>query len=50
MGNTIEGLVCRKPNEYLGSLIITHVTEKSGKSYDTEQFVHAFPKIHYWDD
>ena len=49
-GNTIKGFVCRKSNEFLGSLIITHITEKSGKSYDTEQFVHAFPKIHYWDD
>ena len=46
----ISGYICRKPNRYLGSLIITHVKEKSGKSYDTEQFVQAFPKIHYWDN
>ena len=49
-GNIIKGYLCRKPNRYLGSLIITHIKEKSGRSYDTEQFVQSFPKIHYWDD
>ena len=49
-GNVIKGYICRKPNRYLGSIIITHITEKNGRSYDTEQFVHSFPKIHYWDD
>ena len=49
-GNVIRGYICRKPNRYLGSMIITHITEKSGRSYDTEQFVQSFPKIHYWDD
>ena len=49
-GNVISGYICRKPNKHLGSLVITHITEKSGKSYDTEQFVQSFPKIHYWDD
>lgn len=48
-GNIIKGYISRKPNKYLGSLIITHITEKNGNSYDTEQFVQAFPKIHYWD-
>jgi hypothetical protein len=48
-GNIIEGYLSRKPNRFLGSLIITHITEESGKSYDTEQFVQSFPKIHYWD-
>ena len=48
-GNVIEGYLSRKPNKFLGSMIITHITEKSGKSYDTEQFVQSFPKIHYWD-
>jgi hypothetical protein len=48
-GNVIEGYLSRKPNRFLGSMIITHVTEKSGRSYDTEQFVQSFPKIHYWD-
>ena len=49
-GNIIEGYMSRKPNKHLGSLVITHITEKNGNSYDTEQFVQAFPKIHYWDD
>ena len=48
--NIIEGYMSRKPNKHLGSLVITHITEKNGKSYDTEQFVQAFPKIHYWND
>ena len=50
LGNIIEGYISRKPNLHLGSLVITHITEKNGKSYDTEQFVQAFPKIHYWDN
>ena len=49
-GNMVRGYICRKANRYLGSLVITQITEKSGKSYDTEQFVQSFPKIHYWDD
>lgn len=48
-GNLIKGYISRKPNRYLGSMIITHITEKNGKSYDTEQFVQSFPKIYYWD-
>ena len=48
-GNIIEGYLSRKPNKFLGSLVITHITENNGKSYDTEQFVQSFPKIHYWD-
>ena len=48
-GNIIEGYLSRKPNKFLGSMIITHITEKNGKSYDTEQFIQSFPKIHYWD-
>jgi len=48
-GNVIEGYISRKPNKHLGSMVITHITEKSGKSYDCEQFVQSFPKIHYWD-
>lgn len=38
-GNIIEGYISRKPNKHLGSIIIKHITEKCGKSYDTEQFV-----------
>lgn len=49
-GNVIRGYICRKANRYLGSLVITHITEKGGGSYDTEQFIQSFPKIHYWDD
>lgn len=49
-GNKIRGYICRKANRYLGSLVITHITEKSGKSYNTEQFIQSFPKIHYWDE
>ena len=49
-GNVIKGYICRKANKRLGSLVITHVTEKNGRSYDTEQFVQSFPKIHYWDE
>lgn len=48
-GNVIEGYISRKPNRYLGSLVITHITEKNGTEYDVEQFVQSFPKIHYWD-
>lgn len=49
-GNLIEGYISKKPNKHLGSMVITHITEKNGKSYDTEQFVQSFPKIHYWDE
>jgi hypothetical protein len=49
-GNMIGGYICRKANRYLGSMVITHIKEKGGRSYDTEQFVQSFPKIHYWDD
>lgn len=48
-GNIIKGYISRKANKYLGSLVITHITEKNGNSYGTEQFVQSFPKIHYWD-
>lgn len=48
-GNLIKGYISRKPNRYLGSMIITHITEKNGESYQTEQFIQSFPKIHYWD-
>lgn len=48
-GNLIKGYLSRKPNKYLGSMIVTHITQKNGKSYDTEQFIQSFPKIHYWD-
>ena len=40
--NNIEGYIVKKPNFYLGSLLITCVDGK-----DCEQFVQSFPKIHY---
>lgn len=49
-GHEISGYICRKPNQYLGSLVITHIHEKNGDEYDVEQFVQSFPKIHYWDN
>lgn len=48
-GNEISGYICMKANRFLGSLVITHITQNNGKSYDSEQFVRSFPKIHYWD-
>lgn len=42
--NEITGFICKKPNRYLGSLIITEVNDEK-----VEQFVRGFPKIHYWD-
>ena len=30
-GNIIEGYLSRKPNKFLGSLVITHITEKKWK-------------------
>lgn len=48
-GNIIKGYISRKPNQFLGSMIITHVTPKNGDEFDCEQFVQSFPKIHYWD-
>ena len=49
-GHIIKGYLSRKSNKYLGSLVITNITEKDGETYPTEQFIQAFPKIHYWDD
>ena len=42
--HNIEGYIVKKPNFYLGSLLITCVDGK-----DCEQFVQSFPKIHYQD-
>lgn len=42
--NEITGFICKKANRYLGSLVITGVNGEN-----VEQFVHGFPKIHYWD-
>lgn len=43
LGNIIEGYICKKPNHYLGSMLITKINER-----DVEQFVQAMPKIHYY--
>ena len=44
-GNKISGYICKKPNHFLGSLVITSL---NGKRH--EQFVQSFPKIHYQDN
>lgn len=44
-GNFIEGYICKKPNRFLGSLVITAV---NGESH--EQFVQSMPKINYFED
>lgn len=44
-GNYIKGWICRKPNRYLGSLLID---ELNGESH--EQFVQSMPKIEYFND
>ena len=43
-GNIIKGLITKKRNRNLGSLLITKVNGK-----DTYQYVQGFPKINYWD-
>lgn len=43
-GNRIEGLINKKRNRNLGSLLITKIN-----GIDTYQYVQGFPKIHYWD-
>lgn len=43
-GNIIEGYIYRKPNRFLGSLLITKL---NNKEYERPQFVQSMPKIHY---
>ena len=43
-GNIIKGLITKKRNRNLGSLLITEVNGKK-----TYQYVQGFPKINYWD-
>ena len=45
--NTIYGVICKKPNRFLGSMVITHIKTKTNE-FDTLQFVQAMPKIHYY--
>lgn len=42
--NIIKGYICKKPNEFLGSLFITHVNDE-----ETNQFIHSMPKINYYE-
>ena len=42
--NHIKGFICKKPNRYLGSLLITDINGK-----EACQFVQSMPKIHYYD-
>lgn len=44
-GNLIKGYICKKPNRYLGSVLIT---ELNGEPH--EQFVQSMPKIDYFED
>lgn len=43
--HSVKALICRKPNRYLGSLLILEVDGEP-----TEQFVQGMPKIHYLDN
>lgn len=47
-GNIISGVICKKANQYLGSMVITHIQTKTNE-FDTLQFVQAMPKINYYD-
>lgn len=46
-GNTVKGVMCTKPNQFYGSLLITEVNSK-----ETEpQLIRCTPKLHYpFDD
>lgn len=44
-GNYIKGWICRKPNRYLGSLLIDEVNGEPHR-----QFVQSMPKIEYFND
>lgn len=50
-GNFIKGFICKKPNRFLGSMLITEVyfKEKETLVENLNQFVHAMPKINYYD-
>lgn len=58
-GNIIEGIICKKANHFLGSMVIDKIIinksiEKNGdftesEVFETEQFIQAMPKIHYYD-
>lgn len=49
-GNIIEGIICRKPNRFLGSMVINKITwTEKNLVFETEQFIQSMPKIHYYD-
>lgn len=49
-GNIIKGVICKKANRFLGSMLIQEVTwTEKDITFKTEQFVQAMPKIHYYD-
>lgn len=49
-GNIISGVICKKANHYLGSMLIQKVFWKEKNiEFETEQFIQAMPKIHYYD-
>ena len=43
--HNVKALICRKPNRYLGSLLLLKVDDEP-----VEQFVQGMPKIHYLDN
>ena len=45
LGHKVKAMICRKPNRYLGSLLILEVDGEQ-----VEQFVQGMPKIHYLDN
>lgn len=49
-GHTISGYISYKENEFLGSMIIDTILTKSGDKFNTLQFIHAMPKIHYYSE
>ena len=49
-GNIIKGLIAKKANRFLGSMLITEVYFKEKDiTVEKEQFIQAMPKINYYD-
>ena len=50
-GNLISGVICKKANRFLGSMVITEIktNDESWGILRAEQFVQAMPKINYYD-
>lgn len=48
--NIISGVICKKANRFLGSMVITEMKLKDNNELvELEQFIQAMPKIHYYD-